>query len=101
MLSFYLPAEPVLLFVLVVSAHSVWLSFLQTTPAFQFPPSFSQPQPESRVFAQFLCGVFARNGKNREKNLSHSHQTMIRKFIIQTSATEGKVALEYSPLQEK
>lgn len=67
MSSLFLPAEPVLLFVLVASARSVLLSSLQTAPSFQFPPSFSQPQPESPVFAQFLCGVFAGNKKIQEE----------------------------------
>lgn len=66
-LSLFLPAEPVLLSVLVVSARSVWLSSLQTAPAFQFPPSFSQPQPGSPAFALFLNAVFAGNkNKNSE-----------------------------------
>lgn len=61
----FLPAEPILLSVPAVSAQSVWLSSLQTTPSFQSPPSFSQPQPEPRAFARSLYAAFAEEAKEK------------------------------------
>lgn len=85
MLGLFLPAEPVLLFVLVVSARSVLLSALQTAPSFQFPPSSSQPQPETLVFAQFLIGVFAENRKIQEiRSLSLNHIWSLVTLVYKT-----------------
>ena len=55
----FLPAELVRPSAPVVSAQSVWLSFLQTAPSFHSPPFSSPFQPEPRASARSLCASFA------------------------------------------